>query len=96
MIAVNFPFIKSIHFEELNIPNDDKANKKYKQYFYLFINCRNFRSMKNIQNSYCFFSLESHILTIKANQNFIEICLDILNQFENSNLEINLKKTEPL
>ena len=92
MIAVNFPFIKSIHFEEFNIPNDDEANKKYKQYFYLFINCRNYHSMKQIQNSYCSFLLDDHILTVRANRNFLQICREILTKFDNS-ISINIDDT---
>ena len=84
MLAVNFPFINSIHFEQLYIPNDEKLNKKCKHYFYHFINCRAYRDMNQIQNSYCYFSLDDHTLTIKANQNFIEICHDILNKFKNA------------
>ena len=45
MHAVNFSFIKSIKFEELNCPNDEKLNRRLKQEFFLYLNCYKWRRM---------------------------------------------------
>lgn len=94
MLAVNFPFIKCICFEKIDISNDDKLNSRNKHYFLHFLNCRKYRDMNQIQNSYCYFFLNNHILTIKANQQFIQICLQILDKFDNiSSINVSFDDT---
>lgn len=90
MQAVNFPFIKSIIFEELNCPNDEFLNRRIKSEFLMFLNCRKWRYMNLIrhdteENPYCEIKLQENILQVKANRELIKIFLDVMKKFENIN-----------
>lgn len=88
MHAVNFPFIKSILFKEIDCPNDEKLNRRIKSEFYMFVNCRKWRYMNFIrhgteENPYCIFELHENILYITANSELIKIFLETIKKFEN-------------
>ena len=81
-------YIKFVRFEECDIPNDDAKNKRLKQEFYLHLNARKYRGMKDfyaggVENFYCHFKLDGNVLVVRANKNFIELCRKILSMFEN-------------
>jgi len=85
--AVN-SYIKFVRFEECDIPNDDAKNKHLKQEFYLHLNARKYRGMKDfyaggVENFYCHFELVGNVLVVQANENFIELCRKFLCMFEN-------------
>ena len=87
MRAVN-SYIKFVRFEECDIPNDDAENKRLEQEFYLHLNARKYRGMKDfyaggVENFYCHFKLDGNVLVVRANKNFIELCRKILSMFEN-------------
>ncbi len=87
MRAVN-SYIKFVRFEELDRPNDTKANKRLKQEFYLHLNARKYRGMRNFyaggeENFYCHFELVGNVLVVRANKDLIEQCRKVLNTFEN-------------
>ena len=87
MRAVN-SYIKFVRFEECDIPNDDAKNKHLKQEFYLHLNARKYRGMKDfyaggVENFYCHFELVGNVLVVQANENFIELCRKFLCMFEN-------------
>lgn len=87
MQAVNFPFIQSILFKEIDCPNDEKLNRKIKSEFYMFVNRRKWRYMNFIrhgteENPYCIFELHENILYITANSELIKIFLETIKKFE--------------
>ena len=87
MRAVN-SYIKFVRFEEKDIPNDNYLNKHLKQEFYLHLNARKYRGMKNFyaggtENPYCHFELVENTLIVRANKELIELCRKFLNMFEN-------------
>ena len=92
MEAVNFPFIKSIEFEEIEVANNDKLNRRIKSEFFMFLNCRKWRYMNLVrhgteENPYCEIELKENILYVKANRELIKIFCEALQKFEN--IELN-------
>ena len=88
MQAVNFPFIKSIEFEEIEVENNDKLNRRIKSEFFMFLNCRKWRYMNLVrhgteENPYCEIKLQEKILQVKANREVIKICRESMQKFEN-------------
>ena len=93
MQAVNFPFIKSGQFEELNCPNNEKLNRRLKQEFFLYLNCYKWRHMNfsrngTAENPYCIFELKEKILYVKANADLIKIFREVMQKFENIPAEL--------
>ena len=87
MRAVN-SYIKFVRFEEIDRPDDVGENRRLKNEFYLHLNARKYRGMKNfyaggVENFYAQFELVENILVVRANKNLIELCRKILNMFEN-------------
>ena len=87
MRAVN-SYIKFVRFEEIDRSNDARENRRLKQEFYLHLNARKYRGMKNfyaggVENFYAHFELVENILVVRANKNLIELCRKILSMFEN-------------
>lgn len=87
MRAVN-SYIKFVRFEERDIPNWSWVNKRLKNEFYLHLNARKYRGMKNFyaggeENFYCHFELVGNVLVVRANKELIELCRQVLNTFEN-------------
>ena len=61
MRAVN-SYIKFVRFEEIDRSNDARENRRLKQEFYLHLNARKYRGMKNfyaggVENFYAHFEL---------------------------------------
>lgn len=88
MHAVNFPFIKSVQFEELDCPNDEKLNLRLKSEFLNYLNCYKWRNMNysrrgTAENPYCVFELKEKILYVKANAELIKIFRELMRKFEN-------------
>lgn len=88
MQAVNFPFIKSVEFEELNCPPDEKLNRRLKSEFLHYLNCYNWRHMNfsrsgNEENPYCVFELKKRVFHVKANAELIKIFRELMQKFEN-------------
>lgn len=88
MDAVNFPFIKTIQFEEIEVENNDKLNRRIKSEFFMFLNCRKWRHMNLIRHStaeklYCEIKLQEKILQIRANCDAIKICREAIKKFKN-------------
>ena len=86
MQAVNFPFIKSIEFEEIEVENNDKLNRRIKSEIFMFLNCRKWRYMTLIRHGtegtpYCEIELNKHILYVKANREVIKICCEATQKF---------------
>ena len=96
MYAVNFPFLKSVKFEELDCPNNEKLNCHIKQEFYLYLNCYKWRRMDFIyqgcpednKKPYCIFKLKKRILHIQANAEVIKNFREIMKHFENIPAEL--------
>ena len=87
MLAVN-SYIKFVRFEEIDRPNISRINPRLKNEFYLHLNARKYRGMKNFyaggeENFYCHFELVGNVLIVRANKELIEMCRDILSKFEN-------------
>ena len=88
MEAVNFPFIKSIEFEEIEVENNVKLNRRIKSEFFMFLNCRKWRYMNLIRHGtaeklYYEIKLQEKILQVKANRKVIKICREAMQKFEN-------------
>ena len=86
MRAVN-SYIKFVRFEEIDRPNID-TNKQLKHEFYLHLNARKYRGMRNFyagneENFYCHFELVGNTLVVRANKDLIELCRKVLSMFEN-------------
>lgn len=87
MTAVNFPYIKFVKFEQIDCSNSSRINRYIKNQFYLYMNCRAYRNMKQIYrtfqgNIYCHLKLQGDTLTVMANQELINICRVALDQFD--------------
>ena len=87
MRAVN-SYIKFVRFEERDIPNNAADNKRLKNEFYLHLNARKYRNMKNFfaggeENPYCHFEIVGNVLIVRANKFLIELCRKVLSMFEN-------------
>ena len=87
MFAVN-SYIKFVRFEEIDRPNISLINPRLKNEFYLHLNARKYRGMRNFyaggeENFYCHFELVGDILRVQANKYLIEMCRKILSMFEN-------------
>ncbi len=87
MRAVN-SYIKFVRFEELDRPNVPRLNRQMKQEFYLHLNARKYRGMRNFyagdeENFYCHFELVGNVLVVRANKDLIEQCRKVLSMFEN-------------
>ena len=88
MEAVNFPFIKSIEFEEIEVATNEKLNRRIKSEFFMFLNCRKWRYMNLIRHGtaeklYYEIKLQEKILQVKANRDVIKICCEAMQKFEN-------------
>ena len=93
MRAVN-SYIKFVRFEEIDRTNEAKRNPRLKNEFYLHLNARKYRGMKNFyagdeKNFYCHFELVENILVVRANKDLIELCRKILSLFENVSEKIS-------
>ena len=86
MRAIN-SYIKFVRFEERDAPPDDNsAIRRLKHEFYLHLNCRKYRGMKNFyagDNSYWHFELVGNVLVVRANEKVITECRKILSLFKN-------------
>lgn len=87
MFAVN-SYIKFVRFEEIDRPNISCINPRLKNEFYLHLNARKYRGMRNFyaggeENFYCHFELVENVLIVRANKELIELCRQILSMFEN-------------
>lgn len=83
-------FIKSIHFEEIDVANDILLNKKIKNDFYHFINCYAYRRMNYVKRYlspdviYSKIELtQSHDLYVYANKYLIEELKEVIKKFDN-------------
>ena len=71
MDAVNFPYIKAIEFEEIEVENNDKLNRRIKSEFFMFLNCRKWRYMNlirhgTVENLYCEITLQENIFASQS------------------------------
>ena len=87
MTAVNFPYIKFVKFEQIDCSNSSRINRYIKNQFYLYMNCRAYRNMKQIYRTfqgtlYCHLKLQGDTLTVMANQELINICRVALDRFD--------------
>ena len=87
MRAVN-SYIKFVRFEEIDRLNRADINPRLKNEFYLHLNARKYRGMKNFyfgdeEKFYCHFELVGNVLVVRANKDLIELCRKMLSMFEN-------------
>ena len=84
-------FLKSIHFKEIDMPNDIRMNKWLKNEFYHYLNCYAYRHMNYVKRNfspnvvYCHMYLtDSHDLYVIANKWLIEEMQNVLARFDNT------------
>jgi len=88
MRACNYPYIKSVRFEERNWIVDKSLQGRLKNEFYLHLNARKYRGMKfylrgNIGEECCSFEVVNHVLIVKTNQDMINKLRCVLLEFDN-------------
>lgn len=94
MDAYNADFIKSIHFEKIEIRNSNSLNKKLKEEFYSLLTSYGYRSTDSIKKYlwnggnmilYCSIDMnKDHEVVVYANETLIEIFKNTLLEFDNT------------
>ena len=94
MDAYNADFIKSIHFEVLEVKNSNSLNTELKEEFYLLLTSYGYRKTDSIKkylwdghmmHLYCSIDLnKDHEIEVHANDTLIEIFKNIILEFDNT------------
>ena len=94
MDAYNADFIKSIHFEVLEVKNNNSLNKELKEEFYSLLTSYGYRTTDSIKKFtwdgsamriYCSIDMnKEHEVEVHANETLIEIFKNILQEFDNT------------